>query len=153
MTLFSVPAVFHGRWRAGGSVSRGVRRVVRPLPARAVAGRGIAASRGLTLVSKIVNAVANGVPFGQKEPFMVPLNDVVQAWAPAARDFFRLLATEEPVEKRDSALFAAPKMERCEVCGKLMGAELLAEHVPACRARQSPRVSRLLSPVARHSSE
>jgi len=61
------------------------------------------------------------------------------AWLQAA---MTLLATEEPVEKRESALFAAPKMERCEVCGKLMGAELLAEHVPACRARQLERGGR-----------
>lgn len=61
------------------------------------------------------------------------------AWLQAA---MTLIATEEPAETLDSALFAAPKMERCEVCGKLMGAELLAEHLPACRTRQLERDGR-----------
>ena len=56
-----------------------------------------AATRGLTLVSKIVNAVANGVAFGQKEPFMVPLNDVVEAYIPTAEAFFHALADEPPI--------------------------------------------------------
>ena len=58
-----------------------------------------AASRGLVLVSKVVIAVANGAPLGQKEPFMAPLNSVVEAKLPALDGFLRSLTSIDTRKK------------------------------------------------------
>ena len=76
------------------------------------------ASRGLVLVSKIVNAMVNAVllqqPFSEvKEPFMLPLTDVVAEHLPSARDFFRKLCAKPPRARTANAkdTFSTPPIE------------------------------------------
>jgi hypothetical protein len=68
-----------------------------------------AASRALTLVSKVVNATVNAasgsVAFNtSKEPFMLPLNDLVTSKLTAARAFLRAISSDAqiPLEMPDA---------------------------------------------------
>lgn len=65
------------------------------IPHRPPAHHTLAGSWALITGWQVVNAVANGVPFGRKEPFMVPLNDVLQSYEAAAASFFRAVSVED----------------------------------------------------------
>eukprot|EP00003_Mantamonas_plastica_P026561 TRINITY_DN5474_c0_g2_i3.p4 TRINITY_DN5474_c0_g2~~TRINITY_DN5474_c0_g2_i3.p4 ORF type:complete len:126 (-),score=47.36 TRINITY_DN5474_c0_g2_i3:742-1119(-) len=55
--------------------------------------------RSLGLVTKIIQNLANGVYFGEKEAFMVPANVFVERNQEKLEDFFREL-TKEPEQTR-----------------------------------------------------
>jgi hypothetical protein len=52
------------------------------------------ARRNLILITKVLQAVANGVPFDSKEDCMVPLNSFVQRSIPAIREYLRALVSD-----------------------------------------------------------
>eukprot|EP00123_Amoebidium_parasiticum_P018882 comp24309_c3_seq2/m.45708 comp24309_c3_seq2/g.45708 ORF comp24309_c3_seq2/g.45708 comp24309_c3_seq2/m.45708 type:complete len:344 (-) comp24309_c3_seq2:403-1434(-) len=55
-----------------------------------------AVGRSLTLLSKVVQNVANGVHFGAKEEHLGPLNVVVDTFGPAVRAFVDRICAEPP---------------------------------------------------------
>lgn len=55
--------------------------------------------RALILISKVIQNVANGVKFGSKESFLEPLNDVVDAYAPAVAQFMTIISNPPPIEE------------------------------------------------------
>ena len=63
-----------------------------------------AAARGLVLVSKVVLAVANGVPFGTKEPYMVVLNPIVEGYIPKVETLLVELAGPSGASSFESLL-------------------------------------------------
>lgn len=50
------------------------------------------ARRGLVLISKIVQNIGNGVEFGKKESYMIPLNDVISNNIPRVNQLFDQIA-------------------------------------------------------------
>eukprot|EP00004_Rigifila_ramosa_P016682 TRINITY_DN397_c0_g2_i1.p1 TRINITY_DN397_c0_g2~~TRINITY_DN397_c0_g2_i1.p1 ORF type:complete len:968 (-),score=231.30 TRINITY_DN397_c0_g2_i1:146-2641(-) len=61
------------------------------------------ATRGLILVSKTVQNVANGIEFGMKEPYMVPLNSLVHSYVNTIQSFF-----EDLMDLKDITLSISP---------------------------------------------
>jgi hypothetical protein len=63
--------------------------------------------RTLTLVAKVLQNISNGVEFGKKEEFMVPLNGLIKAQIPRLSSFFGSLSvangnfTSKSEQKRD----------------------------------------------------
>jgi len=57
-----------------------------------------ASRRPLILISKILQNLGNGVEFGKKEEYMIPLNDLIQHYLPIVQTFFDELATLPPGE-------------------------------------------------------
>lgn len=60
-----------------------------------------AAQRGLTLIAKTLQNVANNVAFGQKEPFMVFLNEFITVNFNSCQDFFDEMSTIPMGVKKD----------------------------------------------------
>ena len=50
------------------------------------------ARRPLVLISKVIQNLGNGVEFGSKENFMLPLNPFIQEYLPRIESFFDTLA-------------------------------------------------------------
>lgn len=63
-----------------------------------VEGIDSAARRALVLVSKILQSLTNGVPFGEKEAYMVPLNSFIEQHIARIQEFFDKLTTLEDHE-------------------------------------------------------
>ncbi|KAL1508749.1 hypothetical protein AB1Y20_004844 [Prymnesium parvum] len=57
----------------------------------------ITARRGLVLISKLLQAAANGVEFGAKEEYMVPLNSLLARVRPSVASF--LAAAASPIDR------------------------------------------------------
>ena len=53
---------------------------------------GISDRRPFVLVSKVLQTIANGVEFGKKEPFMLPMNTHIQQYIKNVHAFFDELA-------------------------------------------------------------
>lgn len=57
-----------------------------------VVAPGAAINRDLTLVSKVIQTVANGVLFGKKELYLTPLNGFVEEYQTKILQFLEKLA-------------------------------------------------------------
>tara|TARA_R110002050_G_scaffold187517_1_gene321899 strand:+ start:110 stop:412 length:303 start_codon:yes stop_codon:yes gene_type:complete len=51
--------------------------------------------RALTLISKIIQNMANGTVFGSKEGFMTQANPTIEAGTPIVTAFLQVISTEE----------------------------------------------------------
>jgi hypothetical protein len=54
------------------------------------------AQRNLVLVSKVLQNAANGVPFGDKEPYMQSMNSFLQVAAPQVKEYLQAAAAFDP---------------------------------------------------------
>jgi hypothetical protein len=61
-----------------------------------VKGRiGAREARTLTLISKTIQNLANCVEFGQKEPFMAPMNGIIKAKLPEMKTYLNSICVNE----------------------------------------------------------
>lgn len=62
--------------------------------------------RGLLLIAKVIQNLANNVLFGAKEPYMFPLNDFLTQNIYKVTTFLREISVSSPISPRDAVLFS-----------------------------------------------
>jgi Ras GTPase-activating-like protein IQGAP2/3 len=56
--------------------------------------------KNLTLICKVIQALSNGIPFGDKEQFMKPMNSIIEEYSVQIHQFFVQLCDVEEINER-----------------------------------------------------
>eukprot|EP01103_Thecamoeba_quadrilineata_P000018 TRINITY_DN10010_c0_g1_i1.p1 TRINITY_DN10010_c0_g1~~TRINITY_DN10010_c0_g1_i1.p1 ORF type:complete len:470 (+),score=90.50 TRINITY_DN10010_c0_g1_i1:123-1532(+) len=73
----------------------------------------LSARRSLILVSKLLQSLTNGVPFGDKEAYMIPLNNFIFEHMPSVTQFFEALTAvefDDPSFKTSDVIFRSSNL-------------------------------------------
>lgn len=93
--------------------------------------------RGLLLIAKVIQNLANNVLFGAKEPYMYPLNDFLAGNIYKVTTFLREISVCIPRLDRTLAMVTNPSLHRSpqlRLKARLEASRLISGHVWHCTA-------------------